>query len=472
MTVSARLTWARRANARAGRFQPVLTEHSPWDWYAESCPCGLPPGDCRAHPRARTSQRAPAGDWRVWAYVAGRGAGKTRAGACWIQQRVNDGTMKLGCLIAPTAADIRDVMVEGPSGLIAVAPEWSRPRFESSKRRVEWPNGARAVCLSGEEPERARGLNIDTIWADELACWQRAESTWDMAMLALRAGTNPQALITTTPRRLAVLRRILAEPTTVQTTDSTYANQAHLPREFLTQIVSMFENTRLGRQEIYAEFLETTDGVWFANFDPAKHVTLEAEYHPGYVVRCAIDAGTSRHTAAVFFQVRSDPATDRKRVTVFADYHARDVVSHKNAHAIRMLAGELPCRGRVDIVRLDPAATARSSLGPAAYAEYEREFGSRIVARWPQHLVLDGLDTLENLLETGNLIIHPRCVRLKDAFRNYARQRRGGQWIDFPADGHPEEDMMDALRGGIRDAMPGGLSPGPRVHQVRAAGIM
>ena len=213
--------------------------------------------------------------------------------------------MKLGCLIAPTAADIRDVMVEGPSGLINVAPAWSRPRFEASKRRVEWPNGARAVCLSGEEPERARGLNIDTLWADELACWQRAEMTWDLAMLALRAGTNPQALITTTPRRLAVLRRILAEATTVQTTDSTYANQAHLPPEFLSQIVSLYENTKLGRQEIYAEFLETTEGVWFASFDPARHVSLEAEYHPGYFVRCAIDAGTSRHTAAVFFQVRN-----------------------------------------------------------------------------------------------------------------------------------------------------------------------
>jgi phage terminase large subunit-like protein len=472
MSVRALVTRAKRLRARYGTSQPALTDRSSWEWYAEFCSCGLPPGDCRAHPRARTSQRPPAGDWRVWAYVAGRGAGKTRAGASWIQRRVDDGTMKLGCLIAPTAADIRDVMVEGPSGLIAVAPPWSRPRFESSKRRVEWPNGARAVCLSGEEPERARGLNIDTLWADELACWQRAESTWDLVMLSLRAGTNPQALITTTPRRLAVLRRILAEATTVQTTDSTFANQAHLPREFLTQIVSLYENTKLGRQEIYAEFLEATEGVWFAGFDPDRHVSLEAEYHPAYFVRCAIDAGTSRHTAAVFFQVRSHPTSDRPRVTVFADYHALDVVSQKNALAIKELAHQLPCHGRIDQVRVDPAATARSSLGPAAYSEYERVFGSRIIARWPQHLVLDGLDAIENLLDTGDLTIHPRCVRLKDAFRNYCRQRRGGQWIDFPADGHPEEDLMDALRGGIRDAMPGGLVPGPRVHQVRASGIL
>jgi hypothetical protein len=103
-----------RVEARRRPVAVAVTDRSPWDWYAESCACGLPPGECRAHPRARTSQRPPAGDWRVWSYVAGRGAGKTRAGACWIQSRAQAGIMKLGCLIAPTAADIRDVMVEGP----------------------------------------------------------------------------------------------------------------------------------------------------------------------------------------------------------------------------------------------------------------------------------------------------------------------------------------------------------------------
>jgi hypothetical protein len=403
--------------------------------------------------------------------VAGRGAGKTRAGACWVQHRVEAGIMKLGCLIAPTMADIRDVMVDGPSGLLAVAPPWCRPRFEPSKRRVTWPNGARAVCLSGEEPERARGLNVDTLWADELACWQRAESTWDLAMLALRAGTNPQALITTTPRRVAVLRRILAEATTVRTTDTTFANQAHLPREFVAQIVGLYENTRLGRQEIYAEFIETTEGVWFARFDPARHLCVQAEYDPIYHVRCAIDAGTSRHTAAVFFQVRHNNGVGPPRVTVFGDYHALDVVSRKNAFAIKELADRLPCRGRIELVRLDPAASARSSLGPAAYSEYEQVFGSRFVDRWPRHMVLDGLETLDLLLESGNLLIHPRCSRLKDAFQTYSRQRRGGEWIDYPADSHPEEDLIDALRGGIRDALPEGGAPALNLHKVHASRI-
>jgi hypothetical protein len=288
-------------------------------------------------------------------------------------------------------------------------------------------------------------------------------------MLALRAGDNPQALITTTPRPIAVLKRVLSEPTTVSTTETTFANKAHLPREFLEQIVGLYENTRLGRQEIYAEFLETTEGVWFANFDPARHVSMEAEFCPGYAVHCAIDAGTSRHTAAVFFQVRPNPMAGWSRVTVFADYHAVDVVSEKNAQAIKALAEKLPCLGRIDSVRVDPAATARSSLGPAAYREYERVFGSRILARWPHHLVLDGLDTIELLLETGNLIIHPRCIRLKEAFQNYCKQKRGGQWIDYPADGHPEEDMIDALRGGIRDALPDSRALQPNLPLVHAS---
>jgi len=172
----------------------------------------------------------------------------------------------------------------------------------------------------------------------------------------------------------------------------------------------------------------------------------------------------------VFFQVRARPDSDRPRITVFGDYHASGCMSLKNATAIKALADELPCRGHLDLVRLDPAATARSGVGPVAYGEYERVFGARLIARWPQHKVLDGLDTIELLLETDNLTIHPRCARLKDAFGNYCKQRRGSEWLDFPADGHPEEDLMDALRGGIRDALPEGSAPPPdfaRVHVSR-----
>jgi len=468
---AATAVYERAAAATGGSGQTDPIDPARYDWYGESCPCGLAAGECKEHPRARASQRPPGGDWRVWAYVAGRGAGKTRAGAAWIQSRVDAGTMRLGCLIAPTAADIRDILVEGPSGLLATAPPGSRPRFEGSKRRVVWPNGAWAICLSGEEPERARGLNVDTIWADELACWQRAESTWNLAMLALRAGTDPRALITTTPRRLPILKRILGEPTTARTTDTTYANQAHLPPEFIGAIVGMFEGSRLARQEIYAEFLDTAEGVWFSTFDERKHVSESAEYHAAYPVHLGIDCGASQTTGAVWFQVRQLDAY-RHRVTVFGDYCLAGAYTAKNAAGIKERSGTLPSSGRLDVVRVDPAAKAHTGIGVAAYSEYERVFG-RLLAKWPSHGVVDGLEFMEVLLETGRLVIHPRCTDLIEAFKTYRRKERGGVTLQYPADDQsPAEDMMDALRGGIRDRFPEGVAPVGAFRQVRAGQMM
>jgi hypothetical protein len=449
----------------AGSAEP--SDPARWDWYGTECPCGIELGQCKEHPRARESQRPPPGDWTVWAYIAGRGAGKTRAGAEWIQQRARSGLMRNGMLIAAIAADIRDIMVEGPSGLLSIAPPDFRPVYVQGKRRITWPNGAQAVCLTGEEPERARGLNVDTIWADELAAWQRPDMTWDLAMLANRAGDQPQAMITTTPKRVPILKRIIGQASTVMTKDTTYANEAHLAKTFMTTIVGMFAGTRLGQQELEAEFLETTEGVWFANFNPQKHVIESAEFHPGFPVYLAVDAGTSRYTGAVFFQVR--PADyGWAKVTVFGEYLAVDVFSKKNAEAIKAVADSLPCRGKVDFVCLDPAADARSSLGPAAYGEYERVFGSRRTNRWPHHLVLDGLDTMEMLLDTDNLLIHPRCPKTRESFLNYAKAKRGNSFIDKPADEHPYEDMMDALRGGIRFVMPEGREQKSTLRGIHA----
>ena len=180
-------------------------------------------------------------------------------------------------------------MVDGPSGILAVSHPDHMPKFEPSKRRVTWPNGARAICISGEEPNRARGLNIDTIWADELPHWEYSQETWDLAMLALRAGSCPRALVTTTPKRVDVLVKLFKEPTTVRTSESTYNNRLHLAEEFVGQIVSMYEGTRLGRQEIYAEMLDLVDGVWVRVVRPKqKHVTeAAAEYLPSSMGRCS-----------------------------------------------------------------------------------------------------------------------------------------------------------------------------------------
>ncbi|MEE7478440.1 DNA-packaging protein [Methylobacterium hispanicum] len=218
---------------------------------------------------ARAEQIAPGGDWQTWLVLAGRGFGKTRTGAEWVREKVRAGAARVA-LIAPTASDARDVMVEGESGLMAVC--WAgdrlrsgaplgRPVYEPSKRRVTWANGAVATLFSAEEPERLRGPQHDTMWADELAAWKYLRETWDMAMFGLRLGAAPQVCITTTPKPLAVLREIMAAATTAITRGSTRDNRANLAPSFLTQIVAKYEGTRLGRQELDAEIMTEAQGA-------------------------------------------------------------------------------------------------------------------------------------------------------------------------------------------------------------------
>jgi hypothetical protein len=160
----------------------------------------------------------------------------------------------------------------------------------------------------------------------------------------------------------------------------------------------------------------------------------------------------------------------RRTVTVFGDWHGEDLYSEEAARAIVAAGGALPgAGGRPDTVRLDPAATARSGIGPAAHGEFARVFGETITAAWPRHRVGDGLDQLGVLLETGALVIHPRCERLRTAFQSYRRKSRAGEWLDEPEDPqHPHEDLMDALRGGVRDRFPEGRVEQPRLRRVHA----
>jgi phage terminase large subunit-like protein len=164
---------------------------------------------------ARPNQLPPRGDWRVWLLLAGRGFGKTRTGAEQIRARATRTARRLA-LVAPTAGDARDVMVEGESGILAISPPWERPRYEPSKRRLTWPNGAVATLFSADEPERLRGPQHDAAWCDELASWRYPEA-WDMLMLGLRLGTDPRVVVTTTPRPTKLIRKLIADPTVVVT---------------------------------------------------------------------------------------------------------------------------------------------------------------------------------------------------------------------------------------------------------------
>ena len=389
----------------------------------------------------------------------------TRTGAEWVRHLAESGEARRIALVAPTSTDARDVMIEGESGILSISPSWARPKYEPSKRRLTWPNGAIATAYSADEPERLRGPQHELAWVDELAAW-RYPQAWDNLMFGLRLGDNPRVCVTTTPKPVRLVKTLLAEPTTAIVRGSTHENRSNLAPSFFEKILATYEGTRLGRQEIYAEILEISEGAWFTRFDPAKHVTESAEYDHRFRVHLAIDCGVSRHVGAVFFQVR-EIGPQKHRVTVFGDFHVEGLFSEASARAIRAKAEELPCQGRLDVVRVDPASSARTGVGPAAYGEFERVFGSRIMSRWPQHLVLDGLDQLEILLDSDCLLMHPRCAHLKGAFQNYARAHRGGQWLDQPADPqHPYEDVMDALRGGVRDQFPGGRIEQPRLRTV------
>ena len=212
--------------------------------------------------RARPEQLPPPGDWRVWLLLAGRGFGKTRTGAELVRARVGACMARRIALVAPTAADARDVMVEGESGLLAIAPPADRPLYEPSKRRLTWPNGAVATLFSADEPERLRGPQHDFAWCDELAAWRYPEA-WDMLMFGLRLGDDPRAVVTTTPRPTKLIRALIADPKVVMTRGATAENRANLAPAFLDQIVKRYKGTRLGRQELDAELLDDMPGgLW------------------------------------------------------------------------------------------------------------------------------------------------------------------------------------------------------------------
>ncbi|HEY0838862.1 MAG TPA: terminase family protein, partial [Vulgatibacter sp.] len=209
---------------------------------------------------ARDPQVTPQGEWRTWLLLAGRGFGKTRVGAEWVREQVESGKARRIALVARSAADIRDVMVEGESGILAVSPPWNKPKYEPSKRRLTWPNGAIATTYSADEPNLLRGPQHDAAWADERAAW-RYDDAWDQLMFGLRLGSDPRCVVTTTPRPTKAIKELIADSGTFVTRGSTYDNRANLAKAFLEKIVKKYEGTRLGRQELNAEILEDTEGA-------------------------------------------------------------------------------------------------------------------------------------------------------------------------------------------------------------------
>jgi phage terminase large subunit-like protein len=210
---------------------------------------------------ARPAQLLPEGDWDTWLILSGRGWGKTRTGAeagrWWAKMPI----VPRIALVGRTAADVRDVIVEGESGILAIAPKWERPLYEPSKRRLTWPNGAIATTYSADEPDLLRGPQHHFALCDELASWRYLEETWSNLIFGLRLGANPRKVITTTPRPLAILKRLLKDPRCRVTRGSTYDNAANLASTALAEFRAKYEGTRLGRQELGGEVLDDVPGA-------------------------------------------------------------------------------------------------------------------------------------------------------------------------------------------------------------------
>ena len=329
----------------------------------------------------RGHQLPPGGDWRTWVLLGGRGAGKTRAGAEWVRGMVEGATplaagrARRVALIAETLDQGREVMIEGESGIRAVSPPDRAPKWEATRKRLVWPNGAEARVFSARDPEGLRGPQFDAAWSDELAKWPKARAVWQMLQFGLRLGSRPRQMVTTTPRRVPLLGEIMAARGTVVSRAATSANAANLAPDFIAEMEREFGGTALARQELEGEFLTEEPGALWP--------------------RAVIETG----------RVREAPALERVVVAVDPP-----VTGHAGSDECGIVVAGLAREGdrRVAYVLADESVQGARPEGWAAraVAAYERWDADRIVAE-----VNQGGDLVENVLRQIDPTIPFRAVR-------------------------------------------------------------
>jgi phage terminase large subunit-like protein len=336
---------------------------------------------------ARPDQLPPEGDWIYWLILAGRGAGKTRAGTEAVREWVK--TFPIVNLIGPTADDVRDVMVLGESGLLACCPPHERPRYARASALLCWPNGATSQLFSAEEPDRLRGKQHMKLWCDELAAWRRPEA-FEQALLGLRLGDRPQAVITTTPRPIRIIRQLLDDKDAIVTRGATFDNAAHLAEGFLKRIAARYQGRAIGRQELFAEILQEAPGALWTrdlierhriqpNAAPGDYAEIVVAVDPPATSGARADecgiivAGkTAKGAMYVLADLTSQgdtPATWAGRVvSAYRNFRANRVVAEVNnggamvAEVLRQSEPNLPVRSvtatRGKFLRAEPVAAA------------------------------------------------------------------------------------------------------------------
>ncbi len=254
--------------------------------------------DSQFHLKAHAGQLPPPGQWLVWLVMGGRGFGKTRAGAEWVRAIADTNPAAHIALIGASLSEVRSVMVEGESGLIACSPDSHRPTFEPSLHRLRWPNGAQAFLYSAAEPEKLRGPQHSHAWCDEIGKWpqshERATRCWDNLMMGLRLGQEQQVVATTTPRNVPLLQRLTDSTDTVISGGATSANAANLPSSFLHAMEREYGGTLLARQELEGKLIADVEGaLWSRALLERCRQTDHSAQHGRIVV--AVDPPASAH---------------------------------------------------------------------------------------------------------------------------------------------------------------------------------
>jgi len=305
--------------------------------------------------QARREQIAPLWDWFIWIVMAGRGWGKNYSGSNWLVNQHVAKQAKNSAIIAATSADLRRFCVEGPSGILSLAPNWFRPEYKPATSKLIWPDGAITSLFTSEIPDRLRGPNLDKVWCDELAAWRYLDETWEMLQLCLRYGT-PQCLVTTTPRPRKVLKELMKRIRSIEnptgdvaiTSGSTYDNADNLPARFVNEIIAQYKGTKLERQEIFGELLPEFEGaLWnYALLDECRIDECPTLTRIGVGVDPAISSdegsdltgilaagiGPNRHGYVIGeHSLRASPEVwARKVVTVYKELKADFIVAEKN----------------------------------------------------------------------------------------------------------------------------------------------
>lgn len=277
----------------------------------------------------RPDQQEPEGDWFAWMIMAGRGWGKTRTGAEWVRKLAHKYPGCRIALVGETAADCRDVIIKGDSGLLGVDPTLSDDCWSPTNRCLTWPNGTKAFTYNATEPDQLRGPQHHFAWVDELAKYDKIQELWDQLLFGLRLGDSPRVLITTTPQPKKLIKKLYADPKTVVTKGATMDNVANLARSAVDQMYDRYANTRLGRQELEGEILGDIPGALWGPSMIDEYRIKEDDLPDLEKVYVAVDPAAS-----------SEEGADEHGIIVVG--MARD----KDGYARGYVLEDATCRGR------------------------------------------------------------------------------------------------------------------------------